>query len=183
VYKLSHLDGRACVEHRHLPCYASPDPKADVARLAAGVPDGDARVFERLVASLREPYFLLYVLHTPRGEGAPGRYQSPELTLAEVRAFLERFRSFFAGDARFDLWAHSPAEQATVVWERHDLVFAYGPLERFAVELRGLGFRPGTVAVPFPHKHHYRAECDAEAKAVLEAFEWSVSPLEPEDEQ
>ncbi len=151
--------------------------------LVAGVPGGDAQVFERLVASLEAPYFLLYVLHTPRGEGKHGRYQSPELSLAEVRTFLEQFRPFLAADGRFDLWAHSPAEQATVVWDRHDQLFAYGPLERFASELRALGFRPGTVAVPDPHQHHYRPECDALAKELLGAYTWHVTPLRPEDKQ
>jgi hypothetical protein len=126
---------------------------------------------------------LLYVLHTPRGEGEPGRYQSPALSAGEVRAFLEKFSPFLSGDARFDLWAHSPSEGATVVWDRHNQIFAYGPLARFELILQGLGFARGRLEAPGSHQHHYRAEFDSDASLVLQAFEWTHAPLHEEDEQ
>ena len=104
-------------------------------RIVAGVAGSDPLVFERLVEQLEPPYYLLYLLHTPRGEAEPGRYQSPKLSLTEVTAFLARFRRFLSADARFDLWAHAPSENATVVWDRHDKLFAYGPLDRYASAL------------------------------------------------
>jgi hypothetical protein len=112
-----------------------------------------------------------------------GRYESPELSATDFRAFMTRFGEYFSADARFDIWAHSPAENATVVWDRHDQAFAYGPIDRFANELRALGFSEGGCEVPVPHQHHYRAEYDAVAKELLSSMEWSHSPLRPEDEQ
>jgi hypothetical protein len=35
-----------------------------------------------------------------------------------------------------NLWIHSPEAGATVVWDRHDLLYAYGPLERIGAVLK-----------------------------------------------
>lgn len=117
------------------------------------------------------------------GEGAAGRYESSELSLDEFNAGVSRFGGYLASDARFDLWAYSVAEQATVVWDRHDQLFAYGPIERFVLALQALGFQEGDAWVSFSHQHHYRPECDADAAALLAHFPWTFSPLRDEDEQ
>lgn len=70
-----------------------------------------------------------------------------------------------------------------MVWDRHDRLFAYGPVERYASKLQELGFHAGTITPLGPHMHHYRQEFDADAAGVLEALDWSYSPLKPEDEQ
>ena len=152
-------------------------------RLIAGVPNGDPAVFTALVECLEPPLILLYVLHTPRSDAPAGRYQSPELSLAEVKAFLRRFADYLAGDSRFDLWAHSISDNATIVWDRHNRLFGYGPLERLSFQLTALGFGPGIPKVPVPHQHHYHPEFDSQAADLLSAFDWSHSPLRPEDEQ
>ncbi len=177
MYRLGYLANGEWVAHSHPPVF-------DVAeRLIAGVPHSDPNVFARFIECMEPPYYLLYVLHTPRGEGLPGRYQSPSLSLPEVKEFLARFAAFLSADARFDLWAHSPREEATVVWDRHDRLFGYGPLERYARMLESMGFCHGQPEIPDPHMHHYREEFDAVAKDVLTAFDWRHSPLQPEDEQ
>jgi hypothetical protein len=155
----------------------------ELQRLLAGVPDSDPRVFLRLARELTGPYFLLFVLHTPRGIAEPGRYQSPAVDLDDVEDFVERFGPLLAADARFDLWLHSPADQATLVWDRHDQLFAYGPLARYAQALRAAGFVQGDVRVPAPHEHRYHAVLDDLAREVIEHFDWRCSPLQPGDEQ
>jgi hypothetical protein len=132
---------------------------------------------------LRSPYYLLYILHTPRGEAQPGRYQSPALSLPEVKEFLAAYGSFLSADSRYDLWAHSPDDNGTVVWDRHNQLFCYGPLDAFAAALLTLGFTSGASLVPTPHMHHYRPEFNHLAKGLIGAFNWSYSPLMPEDEQ
>jgi hypothetical protein len=39
------------------------------------------------------------------------------------------------------------------------------------------------VEMNFPHAHHYRAEYDVDSKDILTYFDWSCSPIHPEDEQ
>lgn len=168
-----------------LPCAELQDPNAGrrKTRLTAGVPAGDPLVFQALVAELEPPYFVLYVLHTPRGEGEPGRYQSPALTRDKFLAFMSRYAVFLSGDGRHDIWAHSPSEKATIVWDRHNLVYAYGPLARFDAALRGMSFEQGEPNAAFVHQHHYRREFDSDAAAILGEFNWSRTPLQPSDEQ
>lgn len=126
---------------------------------------------------------MLYVLHTPRGEGRPGRYQSPQLTLNEVAEFLEEFGDFLGRDARCDFWLHCFGSDATLVWERHNLLYAYGPLTTFEATLKDHGFSIGAPTVPSPHAHHYHPAHDAIAGRLLARWPWQWSALRPEDEQ
>jgi hypothetical protein len=99
------------------------------------------------------------------------------------RAFIEKYKTFLAGDARFDIWAHSPHDKATVVGDRHNEFFAYGPLQKFSSALNALGFSEGTPIPLGKHQHHYREEFDSFAKAVIAEYQWSYSSLRSEDEQ
>lgn len=182
MHKLSQLVDGSWIECSYPPVFAL-ESVHNTQRLKVGVPSGNSEPFERLVLSLEPPYLLLYVLHTPRGEGEPGRYQSQELSANEFRLFMQKFGAFLSADARFDIWAHSPSEQATVVWDRHNHIFAYGPVERFSSELRALGFNSGALQGSAPHQHHYRSEFDEHASELLSSYSWSYSPLRPEDEQ
>jgi len=186
MYKLGHeVDGEV-VEHSHPPRFmrqivAPGDPGRS--RLVIGVPGGDPTVLGALALHLAEPLFVLYVLHTPRGEGEAGRYESEEIDHAALRAFLDRYARFLAGDGRFDLWVISPETGATLVWDRHNLLHGYGPLEAFAATLRGLGFKEGELPPLGGHMHYYRPEFDLDAEAMLSAFDWVRKPLRPEDQQ
>lgn len=151
--------------------------------IKAGVPDSDGGIVLALAQCLEEPFFLLYVLHTPRGEAEPGRYQSPGLSFAGIQAFFEEFRPFLSGDGRFDLWLHSPGSQATIVWDRHDMLHAYGPIESYVATLDVEGFIEGELPALGQHVHHYRAELDEYARALLSRYPWRYSPLRAEDEQ
>lgn len=165
------------------PCYAR-EPLGDGAeRLFGCVPDGDPSVFRDLVQSLAPPYTLLYILHTPRGEAEAGRYQSEELSPEQLADLVARHTPFLASDARFDLWGHSMADEATVVWDRHNQLYCYGSLDQQAKVLDALGFGEEPPPAIGPHRHFYRAEMDVLASSFLSACCWRYSPLRPEDEQ
>ncbi len=175
----------ATTEHIHACVYEILNTDSSTPYLFAGMAASAPEVFVSLATCLTPPYFLLYILHTPRGEGAEGRYQSPELSADALRLFVTDYAAFLTGDGRFDLWAYSPAEKATVVWDRHNYLFGYGPLERFADTLHELGYVPGAVdrIASRPHSHHYREEFDDQALAVLDRFDWTYSPLHDADLQ
>ena len=182
-FKLGHLQGDIWKEHSWPPIFDFEMLSDVTERLIIGVPAGDSTVIRRLTEQLEPPYFILYLLHTPRGEGEPGRYQSPELDRSNLIVFLDRFANFLSSDARFDLWIHSIQEHATLVWDRHNILYAYGPLDKFSSALLSLGFQRGKPKVSFIHQHHYRKEFDQDAAEVLKYFAWSRSPLRPGDEQ
>lgn len=136
-----------------------------------------------LAASLKGPFGILYVLHTSRGGAEPGRYQSPELPRAEVEEFLAAHHAFFTRDARHDIWIYDTDSEGMLVWDRHDVIYAYGLLGDFKKALREAGYEPGKVVIPDPHSHNYHDAFDAAEAKVLKAFDWQMTPLKPEDQQ
>jgi len=153
-------------------------------QIILGVPDNHADLLRRLANLLPPPFCVLYVLHTPRGEGVAGRYQSGELTMHELNDFLHRYGSFFASDGRHDLWVHSPGSGHTLVWDRHNFLFVEGePLDDVKRALVDLGFREGRLQPLGGHFHHYRAEFDNDATSLLKEMDWRRTPLLPEDKQ
>jgi len=182
--KLFHRPGARWVSHSHAPMFAIETTSAGTDRLVAGLPAREARrLFAALAELIEPPLWMLYVLHTPRGEGEPGRYQSPWLDRAGVRDLLRRFSAFLTADARYDLWIRSDADNATLVWDHHNLLYAYGPLDRFAAALTARGFTSGRPSLDFEHTHHYRPRFDADAAAWLSALEWTWTPLREADGQ
>lgn len=145
---------------------------------------GAAEPFELLLdlghRYLRPPLGILIVLHTPRTE-AEGRYERNGLDWRETDEFLLRFRGLFERDARADLWVRSAADDAMLVYEKHDLVYAYGHNAEIESDLRARSFLQGEPEIPLPHTHHYHAEFDLDVAAMLGLYEWKRSPLRPGD--
>ena len=102
-----------------------------VERLRIALDDGHQGFIRTVASRLTGPFQLLYVLHTSRTDAELGRYESPELNAEAVHVFLDRFGGFLSEDGRHDLWVRSHGDDATIVWDRHNLIFAYGPLNVF----------------------------------------------------
>src|ERR1700685_4247013 len=82
--------------------------------------------------AISEPFFFLYVLIVSRrAEHEEARYQSPELSRGKLRSFLSYNANFFEQDARHNLWIYSPSDKATLIYDRHEIGYAYGPIELF----------------------------------------------------
>ncbi|OGT57452.1 MAG: hypothetical protein A3E01_08660 [Gammaproteobacteria bacterium RIFCSPHIGHO2_12_FULL_63_22] len=178
--KLSHFVGHNWEEYTSAPIFERQEGSK---RLIAALPSGAFEMVKALASSFTPPYQLLYVLHTPRGEAAPGRYQSPPLSAEELDAFFARYSEFLSSDARFDIWFRSAQDEATLVWDRHNLLYCYGPLHRFSALLKDLGFVAGSPIIPSPHAHNYHSEFDPQAKDLIGSLDWNHTPLHPQDEQ
>jgi hypothetical protein len=159
-----------------------------VERLRIGLRGGHSAALRIHGAALAPPYRLLYILHTT-GTGAPlGRYEGPEMDGPEIESFTQRFGRFLAEDARHDVWLHSmTGEGGTLVLDRFNMVYAYGPLDRFEKILDRGGIQAvaawAAPNVPYPHALYYHREWDAAEREILEAFEWRRTPLRSEDVQ
>jgi len=154
------------------------------ARLRVGLDGAQDAAVAALASSLRGPFQLLYVLHTTRTGTELGRYESPDLTADAVQAFLHQFGRFLCEDSRHDLWLRSHDDDATIVLDRHNLIYAYGPVHAFEAGLKTLGVREGeSPAVPDPHMHHYHQEWDQTEEEILRHFDWHIKPLRPADVQ
>jgi len=184
MHKLSHQVGETWKEYSHAPTFRRETTGGGALRIVAGLPSElSPAAVSRLIGCLEPPLLALYVLHTPRGDTAPGRYQSPELSEQAAVALVGRFSDLLSRDSRHDFWVHSRNTQATVAWDRHNLVHAYGPIECFEKTLVALGFSPGDPAVPDPHAHHYHEDLDPAGAELMGLFKWRYSPLRPGDEQ
>jgi hypothetical protein len=180
--KLLHIVAGRAEPFHHANTFAREQTTGPV-RLRIGPRGGQRYLFEHLGDCLGPPYKLLYVLHTSRTEAPLGRYESPWLQHEELIAFLDRFARFIAEDSRHDLWLLGGGGTGTIVWDRHDLVYAYGPLDTYVRSLEAAGFREGWPSWPVPHAHLYHAEWDDFEREMLRAYEWTRTPLKPEDEQ
>jgi hypothetical protein len=103
MHKLSRQLNGEWVEHVHQPEFREHENKLIIALSGEGTP-----FISGIVKLMDEPLFILYVLHTSRGEGQEGRYQSPSLSQAEVGSLLDEYSELLTFDSRFDIWFYSP---------------------------------------------------------------------------
>ena len=141
-------------------------------------------VMLELLEVMPEPFWLLYVLVVPRGEAVDGRYQSADtVSRDEAKLFLSRFKEFFECDGRHHIWIRSASSSDLLVYDKHNVIYAYGQLLEFeaVVASRGLT-KVDHIQLPFPHAHHYNEIFDEDESALLRYWEWNRTPLEEGDE-
>ena len=153
-------------------------------RLKIGASAKGIELLLQLSDCLPPPFFCLYVLVISRSNEVAGRYQSPLLVnMVELTDFLLDFKKVFETDGRHHVWVSSPETGATLVYDRHNVIYAYGQLEEFAARLRGLGYVEQEFDLPFPHAHSYLAENDNAVEELLHYWDWQHFPLQEADEE
>jgi hypothetical protein len=115
----------------------------------------------------------------------PGRYQCPELQAAiAVDAFLNQFRSFIQDDGRHNVWIASKSGSEMLIYDRHNVIYAYGPVDAFREVLATEGLKEvPSVRFPSPHSHHYHQSLDSEEERLLQYWNWHRSPLKESDDE
>jgi hypothetical protein len=133
---------------------------------------------------LDAPFFCLYVLVLNRSKTAGGRYQSPWIeSKAELADFLLDYKEVFETDGRHHLWVSSPDMGATLVYDRHNVLYAYGPIEEIAANLHEMGYHAENFELPFPHAHYFHAENDSKVEELLQYWNWQHFPLQEADQE
>lgn len=150
-------------------------------RVIMGLTGEQIAAFLELTALLPEPFYLLYVLHMPRANNEPGRYQSKGMTYAEVAAIFKRYKDFLENDGRHDIWIHAPATNTTIVYDRHNCLYGYALTELQIQHIKKKLRLVERVSIPLPHVHNYQAKYDNEENTLIRAFEWRRTSLEKED--
>jgi hypothetical protein len=138
----------------------------------------------KLAAVLPEPFGILYVLLVSRRNNDLGRYQCPSpCRREEMESFLREFKEYFESDGRHHIWVASIPASATLVYDQHNVIYAYGPLAQFKKILLGEGLTENPISFPAPHAHNYNPQFDGQEQEVLEYCHWRKSPLTPNDEE
>lgn len=100
----------------------------------------------------------------------------------ELATFLDRFGPFLGSDRRHEFWIKAGEGPDLLVYDPHEIVFAYGDLDRFERALLAEGYVPGEVSIPVPHMHYYHAENDADTESLLASRLWTYFALTADDE-
>lgn len=153
-------------------------------RLVIAPSDDHISLMIELSGVMTEPFGLLYVLTVPRGQGRAGRYQCPEPVVRQDSIeFLSRFQQFFEGDGRHHVWLKSVSSSDQLVYDKHNVIYAYGQLPAFEKILSQRGMeKVDKVHFPFPHIHNYNSEFDEDERDLLRCWEWKQFPLQDSDD-
>lgn len=140
-------------------------------------------LLSKLATCLPEPYRVLYVLVVPRSSvHDAARYEAPdELSREELSDFLTEFAEYLEFDGRHHLWIASP-DHGTIVYDRHNILYGYGPLDCFTKVALSERLVRGKVNVPGPHWHAYHPEYDRLQNRLLRRWNWVQNPLRSVDE-
>ena len=154
-------------------------------RLAIAPSTNQVEILIELARQLPEPFGILYVLLIPRGSGSTaGRYQNPApSSRQEMESFLDRFRDYFESDGRHHIWVMSLPVSATLVYDNHNVIYAYGPRDQFKRVLTPRGFAEEKVRFPVPHVHNYNEEYDSEEREIMTYWNWKYFPLAEYDDR
>ncbi len=169
------------IPHRYPKVFVREKTKGpDRLKIAASVQGTQTML--QLASVLGEPFSALYVLLVPRGKSVEGRYQSPWMSSAELSDLFERFAPFWDQDARHHLWLFSDPDRATLVYDQHNVIFAYGPIKKYVRVLEASGYAE-TQELPFPapHNHRYHVAFDQKERDLVSLRGWSKSPLRKGD--
>jgi len=182
--KFTSLDGNGNnIDHDYGDRYFR-QPSGDTHRLVIGTSGSNIQLLDALAAVYgQQQYFALYVLLLSHAGRPPGRYQSPIIANHEdLQVFLYSFQEFFEGDGRHHLWIGSPGCSDLLVYDQHDVVFAYGSIDIFEEVLIERGFTEEEFWFPSPHSHSFDPANVREEDAVLACFDWQFFELQPGDE-
>jgi len=131
----------------------------------------------------QQEYYVLYVLLLSHAGYQPGRYQSPILTSFEVlKLFLSTFQGFFENDGRHHIWVASSQSNEMLIYDQHNVVFAYGDLDKYKKYLVNRSFQERSFSFPSPHVHSYLPDNAKYEDELMKFFDWQYYPLEEGDE-
>lgn len=152
-------------------------------RLVIGAREKEIPLILDLCRSMQGPFGILYILLGSRLGREPGRYQSLELLdYDDLELFLYTFQEFFEQDGRHHLWVQSASGEGQFIFDNHNLIFAYGDVDRYEATLGASGFQQGQVVTPSPHTHNFHPAFDVTEDELFEYWDWQMYPLEPGDD-
>ena len=151
-------------------------------RLAVAPESNQIELIFELSRILPEPFGILYVLVIPRGGNEEGRYQIAQpLSRQEMESFLNDFKDYFEKDARHHIWIASVPTNSMLIYDNHNIIYAYGELEKFQKVIEEKSLIRQDVIIPVPHVHSYNPKYDVEEKGILSEFQWKHFPLAESD--
>ena len=153
-------------------------------RLTIAPKDNHVHLIKQLSSIWDGEYGILYILLVSRSGKENARYQSPyPLSIFELNDFLDEYAQYFETDGRHHVWVGSRTEAGNIVYDHHNVIFAYGDLAKYQEILSQSNFtQVPKVSFPVPHTHHYNKENDMIEHKIMDHWDWLKFPLQPADE-
>lgn len=152
-------------------------------RVAIGANDRQIPLLLEIAKTWRGPYGILYVLITSRLGHEPGRYQSPEpCNFDALEVFAYTFQEYFERGGRHNLWLMDLSSHSQVIYDNHDIIYAYGNIEWYSQFLEARGFSRQDMHIACPHSHYYNPEFDRCEDDILKYWDWKHFPLQDQDD-
>ena len=140
-------------------------------------------LISKLANQLTPPFYVLYVLLVSRLGYESGRYQSPLFETNEMLcAFLQKYQEYIETDCRFHLWIGTANNSGTLVFDHHNVIFAYGQTDKYISVLKQEGFRKHKICIPSPHTHQYYPDNDKYEDSLSQECNWIHFPLAEDDD-
>lgn len=130
-----------------------------------------------------QQFYALYVLLISHSGAELGRYQSPMMeSFEDLQAFFSTYETFLESDGRHHIWIGSPFNDGLLIYDQHNVIFAYGDLSGYEQVLTLRSFTQSEFWFPCPHRHSYPAQNVQQEEELLRHFPWQHSPLREGDE-
>ncbi|NDV83846.1 hypothetical protein [Bacteroides sp. 51] len=152
-------------------------------RLVVGVDENQTDLLLEFAKTLHPPYYVLYVLIVSHLDNECARYESPLFdTLESLSCFLNKYSEFFETDGRHHIWVGTIDDSGLLVYDHHNVIYAYGNQENYTRILTAKGFREEDFYFPDRHCHYFHSENDKFEEAIFNEFDWQIFPLGENDE-
>jgi len=152
-------------------------------RLIIGPRDDHIELMISLAGNWKGMYGILYVLTISHDPFSEGRYQIPQpVSFEEACGILRKYSRFFTTDGRHHIWLASTESASMLVYDHHNVIFAYGDLQEYSNILNNRGFVKAKVAFPSPHRHHYNKGNNLLLEQLLCEYKWKYFPLQEDDD-
>lgn len=179
-YKFGSLQGANGVEHKYGNLFRH-EVHPEWSRVIIAPDEQQIPLMLDIAKRWEGPYGIFYVLKLSRLGHTAARYQSPEpCSFDNLELFASTFQEYFEGDGRHHLWFIDVPTGAQLVYDNHDLIYAYGNDGDIISFLESKGFSAGDPQIPCPHEHRYNQEFDSSEDEIMKYFEWKKFPLQEE---
>jgi len=149
---------------------------------------GPSRAHVELMLSLAQTwrtqrFYVLYVLLVSHSGAELGRYQSQLIeSFEDLQVFFYTYETFLESDGRHHIWIGSPSNDGLLIYDQHNVIFAYGDLSLYEQALTSRSFTRGEFWFPSPHSHSYPPTNVQQEEELLRHFPWQRSALQEGDE-
>lgn len=180
MYKIGHVKNNQTLEHKTGNNFEH-EVYEKWSRVSITCESKQIQLMLEIAKTWAGPFGILYVLEVSRLGNQSARYQSPRpSSYDELELFAYSFQEYFEKDGRHHIWFIDISSNYRLVYDNHNIIYAYGNDNQVIDLLKTKGFEPREIQIPDPHTHNYNVEFDDSEAKVLEYFEWLQFPINPE---